>query len=179
MFIAFDIFSINITEDSNPTLPKEWTLQSGWSQSACLSQAQLHFEPPWTWVSVCYHHRSLSLYKNCITVCCKCAQKVRWSQKFQGYLFSLGTESPAAHSVIIMSFPLLFWLELFLLLLVWRCFIIAAHRFPDYSWMHCKCYCMYKIRNACEYNKFLWLCFIKFRFQGKHFFIFSVIWMQH
>lgn len=38
--------------------------------------------------------------------------------------------------------------EFFLLLLVWRCFILAVHRFPDHPWMHCKCYCMYELCNA-------------------------------
>lgn len=37
MLIAFDIFSVNIIEDSNHTLHKEWTLQPEWSQSACFS----------------------------------------------------------------------------------------------------------------------------------------------
>lgn len=87
VFIAFDIFSVNIIEDSNRTLHKEWTLQSESSQSACLSQAQLHFEPPWMFLFVTTTEAS-ACTRTCLLQMCregKMISKISMLSVFYGH----------------------------------------------------------------------------------------------
>lgn len=168
MFIPWHTFSINIIEVSNCVFHKQWTLQTDCSQFACLSQALLHFESALTWVSLCLHHRSRSLYKNCIRLRCKCAEPERGSQKAGCYLFSLGIENPTAHPMIIVAFPSsLAWI---------------FHALTSSEVLHACCShdC---ISNALVCTNFTMLknttisrdckCYIKFIFKEKHFSIFQ------